>query len=379
MPLSSTLDIDTLLAPIPGENPAGESLLYAETYGAIKEARRADDELNQGEWKHDLKTSDWSAVIEIASAALATKSKDLQITVWLTEALVKQRGFPGLRDGLRLLRGLQERLWEPLYPEIENGDLEARALVLEFLNRTLPLPIRQVPLTQGEGYSWLRWQESRDVDNLGLKNPEAQQAALDEGKISGELFDKAVAASPRAYYEILFADLNQSWEEYQQLDRVVDEKFGREVPGLLDVKKAIEDCRALVEGIVKKKRELEPDPTPAESESAAAEDGSPAELANGGQLPTTVRPERRVMPSLSRPGSVPLEPQDRADALRRLAAVAEYFRKTEPHSPVAYLVERAVRWGQMPLEQWLQALIKDENVLAQVQETLGLKDSGESN
>jgi type VI secretion system protein ImpA len=83
-------------------------------------------------------------------------------------------------------------------------------------------------------------------------------------------------------------------------------------------------------------------------------------------------------PAISPPrGStlVSLAPQSRADALRQLAAVADYFRRTEPHSPVSYLVQRAVRWGEMPLEAWLQNVIHDESVLDQLRETLGLKDS----
>ena len=64
--------------------------------------------------------------------------------------------------------------------------------------------------------------------------------------------------------------------------------------------------------------------------------------------------------------------QSRADALKRLDAVAEFFHKTEPHSPVSYLVQRAVRWGNMPLENWLQDVIKDETVLYQLRQTLGL-------
>ncbi len=78
------------------------------------------------------------------------------------------------------------------------------------------------------------------------------------------------------------------------------------------------------------------------------------------------------MPSSSE--NVPFAPQDRSDALNRLAAVAEFFRQTEPHSPVAYLVPRAVQWGQMPLEDWLREVISDDAVLARVRETLGLKD-----
>ena len=55
-----------------------------------------------------------------------------------------------------------------------------------------------------------------------------------------------------------------------------------------------------------------------------------------------------------------------------LSQVAEFFRKTEPHSPVSYLVQRAVKWGQMPLDVWLQDVIKDGGVLDGLRETLGL-------
>ena len=79
--------------------------------------------LSQGEWVREIKTADWPAVTEIATEVLATKSKDLQVAGWLAEALLKRYGFPGLRDGLQLMRELQERFWDELYPEIE-GDLE---------------------------------------------------------------------------------------------------------------------------------------------------------------------------------------------------------------------------------------------------------------
>jgi type VI secretion system protein ImpA len=63
----------------------------------------------------------------------------------------------------------------------------------------------------------------------------------------------------------------------------------------------------------------------------------------------------------------------RQDALKRLTEVSEFFRKTEPHSPVSYLVSRAVKWGNMPLEAWLQDVIKDDNVIHQLRQTLGFE------
>jgi type VI secretion system protein ImpA len=351
----ATIDLDTLVLPIPGPNPSGVPLRYAGTYDAIQEARRADDNLAQGDWKRDTKNADWSGVTNLAVEALQVKTKDIQIAAWLVEALVKRHGFPGLRDGLRLVRRLEETFWETLYPLIEDGDLDPRAAPLEWLNEKLPATIRGVPVTrvyEGIAHSWISWDESRMVENLLRQNPEAAQDELKEGRITSDQFDRAVASTPRAYYETLLADIDEAFEAWEQLDRTNDEKFGRQSPSLLGVKKTLEDVHALVEGITRRKRELEPDP------SADAALGSPS-----GQL----RGDEAIMDG----GAL----TDRAAALRQLAAVAAFFRRTEPHSPVSYLVQRAVQWGAMPLEDWLREVISDDGVLARVRETLGLGNS----
>jgi type VI secretion system protein ImpA len=382
MPSPPTLDVEALLTPVADEHPAGESLRYAGTYDAIEDARRADDDLSQGEWVRDTKTADWSTVIEIASEALATKSKDLQIAVWLVEALVKRYGFAGLRDGLQLLWGVQERFWESFYPEVEDDDLEFRAAPLVWLNDKLPLSLRQIPVTRspsGETYSWLHWEESRMVDNLGRGDQAAMQAALAEGKITGEQFDKAVEATPLAYHQTLFEDLRQSREACDKLTQLVDNKFGRDALSLLGIKKVLDDCHTLLEGILKRRGGLEPEPTPPQPEPEPERDLL-GHILRGRETSTSAEVElatARPVPNYPASG-LSLEPQDRADALRRLAAVAAYFRRTEPHSPVSYLVQRAVRWAEMPLEDWLRYVIHDETALENVRETLGLKDADHS-
>ena len=87
---------DDLLNPIPGDNPSGANLRYAPVYDKIKEARREDDDAPQGEWERERKVADWKQVIKLAGEALATKSKDLQLAAWLTEAMLRTEGFAGL-------------------------------------------------------------------------------------------------------------------------------------------------------------------------------------------------------------------------------------------------------------------------------------------
>src|ERR1051325_266281 len=87
------VDLEALLTPLPGENPVGENLLYSGLHDEIREARRAEDDLPQGDWQRTPKTAQWPKVVELATGALANKSKDLQIGAWLSEALVHLYGF----------------------------------------------------------------------------------------------------------------------------------------------------------------------------------------------------------------------------------------------------------------------------------------------
>ena len=56
--------------------------------------------------------------------------------------------------------------------------------------------------------------------------------------------------------------------------------------------------------------------------------------------------------------------------------MAEFLRRPEPHSPVAYLADKAARWGEMPLHVWLKRVIKDDSTLAQVEELLDVDREG---
>ena len=53
----------------------------------------------------------------------------------------------------------------------------------------------------------------------------------------------------------------------------------------------------------------------------------------------------------------------REDAFKMLIKASEFFRKTEPHSPVSYMLQQTVEFGRMDLPQLLQTLIGDEDVL----------------
>lgn len=359
--------VEAMLAPIPGENPSGENLQYSGLHDEIREARRADDDLEQGDWKRDLKTADWQQVYSLSSEALADKTKDLQICAWLAESLVKLHGLSGLRDSFKLMRGLHEHFWDTIYPEIDEGDMDGRANALALMDRQTSIAIKAVQITSagtGPNFSYTQYEDSKqfeipeDLSALSseqIERIEAMKAQIAaEHKLTTDDWAKAKRTTRRAFFEELYALLNECWTEYQSLDQVMDEKFGRQTPGLGDLRKTLDGIRSLVGNIVKEKRVSEPYPN--ELEESAASESNTDESGAGYSLSGTN-------------GSI----RARQDAFRRLSEVADYFRVTEPHSPVTYLVERAIKWGQMPLELWLADVIKDGGVLSQLRETLGIK------
>jgi len=107
-----------------------------------------------------------TGLLRYATDALLNKTKDLQIAAWLTEALIRIDGFEGLCAGLQILNGFLSNLWEHIYPEKEDNDLDFRIGPIEFMNEKLSFTIRQIPLTDPNktpGYSLLKFEESRQV------------------------------------------------------------------------------------------------------------------------------------------------------------------------------------------------------------------------
>lgn len=367
------IDIEAMLQPISEENPSGEYLRYSNVYDQIAEARRADENLSQGAWQTELKVADFRQVFNLATDALSSKSKDLQISAWLSESLVKLHGFVGLRDSLKLITGLQERFWETLHPEIDEGDMEGRANAISWMDAQAAFAIKETPITGGIGYNYLNWEDSKkfeipeNIDNLDSSEQERYRAlqaqAERENRVTGELWRREKLQTRRAFCEETNFTIEECWTAFHDLNRVIEEKFDRnQMPGLTNLKKSLEEIQLQVEKLLEEKRAEEPD---------AADETATEETNADGETVATVAANSVATAA----GAI----QNRKDALKRLADIADFFQKTEPHSPVSYLIQRAVKWGNMPLDGWLQDVIKDESVLYQLRQTLGFNTGASEN
>ena len=325
MPVDTAL-LEALLAPVPGDNPAGRDLRYDPRYDQVKEARREDLELPPGGLATDRKVADWPHVVKAASQLLTSDTKDLQLAAWLAEALLKRDGLAGLTTGLEVMRGVLDRYWEGCYPEWDDDDPELRAGPLEWIGSKFDIPVRQTPIAPG-GISLLDYQASRGVptesEAEGNRDKRtAREEALADGKRSPEDVDGAIAGAPKAFYKALIAETDATMSAVVALEKASDERFGRDAPSFTRLRSALEDIRRVAAPILAQK--LIDDPDPIVEEPVAGEDG--AAPADGPLTP---------------------EPVSAADAASRVAVAARFLRKQDPTNPAPYLMLRGLRWGEL--------------------------------
>ncbi|MHB1225475.1 MAG: type VI secretion system protein TssA [Gemmatimonadaceae bacterium] len=257
---------DDLLAPIPGDNPAGGNLRYDPLYDKVKEARREDDDLPVGELPAgQRKTADHQLVIRLASEALATRTKDLQLAAWLTEALLRREGISGLTQGIALMRDLMVEFWDTVHPELEDGDAELRAAPLDWVGSRLTLAVRRVPLTRG-GHGHLDYAESRDVGYEAAAQESddkrhRRQEKIDDGKLSAEEWDQAVEGTALTFYQSLATDITAAFDTLESLDAFTSEKFGDMAPSYTALREALEQVQLTTDAILRKRLPPEPEPS----------------------------------------------------------------------------------------------------------------------
>ncbi|KRE92416.1 type VI secretion protein [Frateuria sp. Soil773] len=344
------LDLPSLLAPIADGQPCGEDLSYSAEFDAIQEFRRADDpSLDQGEWVTELKSADWPAVASHCSALLQARSKDLRLAAWLTEAHTRLHGFAGLDAGLRLTAGLCDRYWETLHPELDGEENELRTGTIAWLLNQSIQWVRSVPLTDGAQGRYAQ------VDFEAARSRHAHEGGESHLPAPAQL-EAARAATAFAFYQRLAAEAPACLQALQALQDVVDARLGQQGPSFAATRDAFESA---VHTALRFARDAGVHADGSEQLAAAspAGDASP---------PPADRPADASSSRAIAHGEI----GSRKEALAQLRKVAEFFRRTEPHSPVAYLADKAARWGSMPLHVWLKSVVKDSGSLAHLEELL---------
>jgi type VI secretion system protein ImpA len=285
------------------------------------------------------------------------------VATWFAEASLKLHGYTGLRAAFSLNEGLVENFFDNIYPLPDEDGIETRVYPLIGLNGedgsgTLILPLKNAPLSESDDTPFTYNLYSRCIEAEKVTDVEAKRQRQNEIGITLEEINKQVNASSIAYYQALIEDLEAGLTHFNNMTSLLDTKCGlADSPPSSAIKKTLEAVLDAIKLLTKTKLAVTP------------------ETSNGAE-PLSQNAQDNAANTLQQPSMSVGAINSRADALNQLLLVANYFRQTEPHSPLCGALERVVEWGNMSLQELMMALIPDASARANYTQLTGI-DLGE--
>jgi type VI secretion system protein ImpA len=382
---SRSIDIAALLTPISDDAPCGRDLREGSSptsnFQMVKLARstarsaeRSNIYSEDGQQAEDTRRKideSWRKIIELAPKVIKSESKDLEVACWYLEALVRRDGIAGLRDGFELIEGLIEQFWQDLFPMPDEYGLETRVGSLKGLNGeggsdgALLAPIRNSVITNsGQHRAFSFWEYQSAADTSRILDDKAREKEFARKGYTLQNVETAVRDSSADFLTQMRNDLVGALESFTRFNDKLYQLCGAsEAPPSSAITNLLKDCITAITYLGGNKIATETaavDDTFNTLEAQNTLDGVPSATT------TPASPAQTVSRALA----------NREQAFKQLTEIAEFFRKTEPHSPVSYMLEKAVRWGNMPLHELMQELINDETTRNRYSELTGVKGQG---
>ncbi len=335
MASAPVLDFEALVQPVPGDHPAGSSMPL--TIRQELETLRKEFEPNPDNPSLPPvpKKPDWPKIQRMTEDVLTNTSKDLETTFRLTEALIKLHGFAGLRDGFHLLHELINQCWDRLHPTPEEGEgMEVRTERFYWIlepdkGARFPQSVRAIPVVRS-GENELSYRDLLD-------------AMQGQGPVPATAFDSGEPISADVAEDIAAALTNLT-----QLERSLTEKCPQDAPSFAGLRQAMEECQGLVKKVT---RGVAADESSHESNGAVSGDGAGGVGFDSGRAVAS-----------------------REEAYRQLGQIANVLERLEPHSPIPYLLRRAIELGRMPFPQLIHELVRNPDLLMEVRREFGIKE-----
>ena len=309
---------EALIEPVSPDQPCGENLEDTPVLAAFDAIRLfgnqsrspeapPDPDDTDKERGRDKPPPDWGQIKVSAHEALA-KSKDLRVLTHLGAAVLRTDGLPAFCATLRVASVWLETYWDGVYPLVDEDSIARRNALNCFADPMAVVDrVWRTPLVASRQHGRF---SLRDVD---LATGQAQAGANDTKPDQG-LINAAFGEMPVDELTALEGSVSNGITALNTIDAKMRSEGGPEVAP---------DFDALTAHFVRLKRVLR-------SQLEARDGGTVAEAGD----------EPVAGPGGAYAGGVI---KSRHDAVRALDAVADFFRRNEPSSPIPLLVDRAKR------------------------------------
>ena len=314
--MSARWESGPLLQPIAGEQPCGENLEDTEllssfdTFRLFGQARPLDAPAEPSEKRIPKPASspEWLEIRDKALEALA-RSKDLRLLATLGTALLRTDGVPAFSETLNVASQWLEMYWSQMYPLVDEDAILRRNALNCFADPMAVVDgLRRLPLVSSRQHGTF---SLRDIDIATRQlQPTDGDAHVDANQVNA-----AFASMPLAELTELHESVTGAVASLRKIDASMRDSAGSEATPNFEPLSAL---LARMGQTLRAQLALRPDATPASGADS---------------------PESGAGEGASAPGVV----KSRQDAIRALDAVADFFKRTEPSSPIPLFLARAKR------------------------------------
>ena len=316
----SAWDPEKLLAPISADHPCGESLEDTEllasfdAYHLFGEDVPLDTPLDKGAKREPKPAAApiWTEIRDKSVEALA-RSRDLRVLAYLGTSLIRTDGVAEFCGTLEVAAGWLESNWAQVYPLIDEDAILRRSALNNLADRMAVVEaLRRAPLVRSRKHGLV---SLREFD--GAPRPAGEEGAAAAGGADDARIREAFAEMPVADLSSLVERVAVATTVVQRIQAKMSESAGT------DAAPAFESLASVMGRIAQALRgqlASHPDAAAAGIVGAGGGDGAAANVAG-----------------ISGPIA------SRQDAIRALDAVADFFKRTEPSSPIPLFITRARR------------------------------------
>lgn len=332
--------IGDFLAPISESHPAGPSLKETDEYSRIQAARAADDAtLPRGVWDRDLKQSDWDLVGELCADLLLTKTKDIQLCLWMLESDLYANGVKGFALHILLLAELIDQFWDDIHPLMLDGDIEYRTNLFAWMSAKLPNALRTVQISNPATLEPVEW---GDYERALSDKPDDSAVGLSQIR-------QSISDTEIGFFEEIIEDLSDAYLALEHLEGVLESRFKKKAPRISGLSSIIEEIAEVLMSETSGRLSLE-EHTEGKGQGEGFDDHSPD---TGFQMGS---------------GS------DRQQAYAALAKAANILMRDDPHSPVPYMVFKAIEWGGLSTAELYEELFVKNGGSISIFDLLGVEN-----
>ncbi|MEM7060518.1 MAG: type VI secretion system protein TssA [Pseudomonadota bacterium] len=361
--------LDSLLTPIPGENPSGIELRHDPDFQRLSDSLKpqvevARDNLNNPVSSSEIPT-DWTSILADAKE-LAQRGRDLRLLVIIAQAEFQTGGFAGLNAALDVLSSSIKQFWDTIHPGLrgpaENPDSalgrKNALLQLENENDGLIGDIMNATLFSVRGGGDVTGQDlaaasmtvadvlAASAQGLGEKEKAKAQSDHEDLVIRINGAARGLAKQDAKEFAAIRDDLDAAAVAVKNLETIVTDVLSDKAPFRLPkLAKALTRMQATLgqaAGAADAEVQSESKDAPTEQdvkappEDTASAPLTPASKLNGGTMPEHLK--------------------SREDVARVLGLVVDFYERTEPSSPIPHLARRLQKMVPMNFVELMEEI-----------------------